>query len=390
MTVEHVLEHALEHHPLLRARQHEVEAARARLVTAGLLPNPQFVLDTESPVDEVGPTIMSTRVTFTVPTGRKRRLRQVAAEAGIQRTRYSLARETELVLAEAADAALEVLYLQELAEVQAELGELAAKAASLEKARFQGGALPYRLAIRAELDAATLELSRLDTQGRLALARIRLSRAVGLRPSHPVTVQGRLAVQPVPAVPLEALLVEAEASRPDLAESRATVLESQRELDLARAEARPDIVFGPRVHDVLSDTGDRVGARVAVDVPLFDRNQGVIAERAAQVRTGCALLDVTEISTLSDVAAAYAEIQAIQARLGYHEAHIRPMLAQTEATIRDASVEKVLDPGRAAELLERLAKMRLEELDLRYRHASLRTRLEILLGRPLDASPGGG
>ena len=117
MTVEQSLEYALGHHPLLQARQHEVEAARARLITAGLLPNPRFVLNTGSPLDREGPTDLLGRLEFTILTGGKRRLREAAAEAGIQRTRLALDRETEQVLAEAADAAVEVLYLQELAEV---------------------------------------------------------------------------------------------------------------------------------------------------------------------------------------------------------------------------------------------------------------------------------
>jgi hypothetical protein len=99
-------------------------------------------------------------------------------------------------------------------------------------------------------------------------------------------------------------------------------------------------------------------------------------------------VDVAELNTLGDVAAAYRELRAIQARLEYYQRHVAPVLEQTEATIRDASVEKVLDPGRTADLLQRLVKMRLEHLDLRYLHARLRTRLEILLGRPLEELQG--
>ena len=51
----------------------------------------------------------------------------------------ALALETELLLAEAADAAIEVIYLQELAVLQGELSQLAAKTAEVLEGQFQGG-----------------------------------------------------------------------------------------------------------------------------------------------------------------------------------------------------------------------------------------------------------
>jgi cobalt-zinc-cadmium efflux system outer membrane protein len=384
MTLEEVLQHTLDHHPLLHARLHEVEAARGRLVTAGLLPNPQLVMSTASPVEGNGSTILTTRVDFTVPTGGKRRWRMAAAGADVVRSQATLARETELVLAEAADAAIEVLYLQELAVLQGELSQLAARTAEVLGGRFQAGTTQYATAIKSRLDAGEIELARLATRGRLEQARVRLNRAAGLSPAPLVPMRGELPVKAIPPLRLERLLAEAERSRPELAESRAAVVESQQRYGQARAEAIPDLVLGPRVRDTLGATGDRVGARVAVDLPLFDRNQGRIAESAAMIGTRCAMLDATEINSLSDVAAAYLELQAAQTQLDYYRTHVQPVVEQTEAVIRAVAPENVLAPGQVSELLEQLARTRVEQLDLRYLHARLRTRLEVLLGRPLE------
>jgi cobalt-zinc-cadmium efflux system outer membrane protein len=384
MTLEDVLQQTLDCHPLLHARVHEVEAARGRLVTAGLLPNPQWVLDSQSPVDLDDATILTTRLTFTLPTGRKRRWGMAAAEAGVARSQAALARETEVLLAEAADAAIEVLYLQELAVLQGELSLLAAKTAEVVTGRFQSGTTPYLATIRSRLDAAEIELQRLTTQGDLEEARVRLNRTAGLPPAPLVHMRGALVVEPIPSIRLERLLAEAERSRPELAESRAALLESQRLHAQARAEARPDLVFGPRVRDDLGPVGDRVGARIAMDVPVFDRNQGRITERAAMVRTQGAILDLTQVNTLSDVAAAYVELQDAQTRLDFHSLHVQPIVEQTEAAIRSADADKVLAPDQISELLEQVVRMRVEELELRYLHTRLRTRLEILLGCPLE------
>ena len=101
-----------------------------------------------------------------LPTGGKRRWRMAAAEAGISRSQAALARETELLLAEAADAAIEVLYLQELAHLQDDLSQLAAKTAEVVGGQFQAGATPYVATIKSRLDAGEMELARLATCGR--------------------------------------------------------------------------------------------------------------------------------------------------------------------------------------------------------------------------------
>ena len=88
--LEQLLTYALEHHPLLKARQHEVEIAQARLITAGLLPNPQLVLDTETPTRTIDDTSLTTRLMFTIPLGNKRNLARRAAQAAIERGLHRL------------------------------------------------------------------------------------------------------------------------------------------------------------------------------------------------------------------------------------------------------------------------------------------------------------
>ena len=120
-TVEQALLYTLENHPRLRARTQEVEVARAALITAGLLPNPQLVVDAESPINESGAVELSGRLMFTIPTGGKRGYAAAAAKAGIAEAQAAIDSEAQILLTETAAAALEVLYLQELVKLQREL-----------------------------------------------------------------------------------------------------------------------------------------------------------------------------------------------------------------------------------------------------------------------------
>ena len=166
MTIDDVLQYALDHHPVLRKRQHEVEIAQAKLVTAGLLPNPQLTFDTETPTRNAGETQLSGRLMFTIPTGGKRRYGMQAARAGIQRAQMTVSVETEAVLVAASETALEVLYLQ-LVEVYDRLNDLAAQGAEIQKARFELQAIPYTDKMIAESNAVDIGTRRLDAVAKL-------------------------------------------------------------------------------------------------------------------------------------------------------------------------------------------------------------------------------
>jgi len=380
LQIDEVLQHALSRHPSLRAREHEVQIARAKLTTAGLLPNPQLVMDSESPVHESDPTDLTTRVTFTIPTGGKRRLGRAVACAGIRRAQLALGRETEAVLVEAADAAMEVLYLQELLALQGQLSELAAKEAEVQNARFKVMAGTFADKIEADFDAADIELERLEVAGQLKVARLRLARAMGLTSAELPQMAGAHVVVPIPDVPLDTILAAARTTRPELAEARAAVTESQREAALAYAQAKPDLEIGPRYQAALGEEGDQIGARLNLDLPLFNRNQGGISASHAQLRVNRAMLDVTELNSLNDVASAYLQLLSVRSRLQYYDQHVMPLIDRTEASVLRDLQQPGIDANQLSDLLQDFVKMRVSQLNLRYRYNQLLIRLELLLG----------
>lgn len=380
MTVEELFAFAAAHHPLLRARAHEISAAQGELVTAGLFPNPELVLDTDSPIEEDNSANMRLRVMFTIPTAGKRAKREAVAGAAIARARAALSRETETVLLLVAESANKVLYLQELAELESQLGALADQRAEIERSRFSAGSSTLANKTEAEVDAAQLRLRRHDTLARLAAARIRLSRAIGMNPPVELSVAGRLRYVPVDDVPLEFVLARARQVRPELAEAAAAVVESRRAHQLAKAEAFPDVSFGPRYGDTLADGNDEMGARLDFAIPVFDRNQGEIHRSAAETWVSSALFDDAEIRCLADVAEAHAELTALKASLDYYESEVLPLAAQTEKTLAEEEPSRAVAAVQISDMLRALIQMRLQHLELRYRYNCVRTRLGVLLG----------
>jgi cobalt-zinc-cadmium efflux system outer membrane protein len=383
MTLDEVFQYALATNPILRARQSEVEIACARLVTAGLVTNPAFTMDTESPIDTGGRTDMTTRLVFTIPTAGKIRRRQAVAQEGIRRSQIALARQSELVLVEAADAAHQVLYLQQLLELHRQREEITAQRAETVPARLGTGQLNFVNKVEAEIDAVSARTQRLETSKDLALARSRLALAIGLDPSLSITMRGTLDVDPAPLLPLERWVDLARTNNPRLADASAAVFESESQHVLAWAESVPDIQLGPRYQDSLGVKDDRIGARFQVDVPVFDRNQGVILQSAAQVRANREMMGVALLNSLHDVVVAHAELQSIQEAARYYKTEVEAMIRRNEQLVEDPAVRDVIRDDEALEIRQDLLALELTYLQLRYRYNQLRAQLEVLLGAPI-------
>lgn len=380
MTVEQIVNVAVREHPLLRQRQEEIRLAEADLVGAGLLPNPQLVMDTDTPTQEAGPTELSYRLTFTIPLGGRIGLAQQVADLGIRRAQLLASYETEIIVNEAVAAALEVLYWQELVVLQADqvalANELVAKALP--------PAVPESDQLSARVNAKSLELQRLDSVRELRAARMRLSKAIGFNPPRAIRVNGVLTDNPAPEVQLETLLAAVRENRPEIAEGHLSIAQGRRQMALAMAEAIPDLELGPRFQDDFRSPTDSMGARISTDVPLFDRNQGGLAESDATVRVNRATLGVTEMTTLSDVAEAFAQIAPLQSRLTYYRKELPELIQNAEAALRALSDVGKLDINKISSEQQRLIRLRIEHLKLKYQYNRLRALVELYAGRSLE------
>ena len=381
-TIEQALLYTLDNHPRLRARAEEVEVARADLIAAGLLPNPQLVVDTDAPINESGPVELSGRLVFTIPTGGKRGRAAAAARAGITKAQAAIGVEANALLTETADAVLEVLYLQELVQLERELATMAEDAAKLELARI-GTVAPASQGLASEINAAEIEFDALNNESLLDVARLRLSRAMGIVRPQEIQVAGSLDVHPFARPPLDTLLSEVLTVRPELAEAEAAIEKSRRDAVAAQAKAVPDIDLGPRYQSDLGEQRDKLGVRFGMDLPWFDRKQGDIYEASWQARVNEALRDDLRIQSLHDVAKAYQQLEPIETALAQYNQRILPLMRRTEALLRDPDLVRALDMVQLSDQLRKLDQVRLKELKLRYEHNRIRTTLELLLGRRL-------
>jgi len=370
--------------PLEVARA-ELETARAATVTAGTRPNPSLSLDPEVVPGATHPWILAWRLAFPLETAGKRSLRLAAAEEDVRLRTLALYQEAWRVRAEVAAAAAELveargaehLLVSEL-ELRTELRELLGRRVGAGR-DARGGRL-----VLAELEAKRVAAERETARTRTARAWSALAAALGVLPEalDGLALEADEHITELPVVP-DAVGARdlGLRSRLDLFAGLTEYARAETELRLAVAGQYPDLKLAPGTS---WDQGDhKYALGFELELPLFDRNQGPIAEaeaRRAAAGSRFLALQQAAMAAIEDARTAYAgllrESQAAEAVLA-------------TARFEEQRVTRALEAG-GADRLE-LLEARLASLEAQRRHherveAAVRARLalENELQRPLE------
>lgn len=291
LSLESAVDLALRTAPQLDARRESVDAAEALAISAGRLPDPQLILGVDNlPVS--GPDALSTtRDDMTMrkvglmqefPSARKRRLQQqrAQAEAGVadaelRQSRLEIARDVAVAWIRRATAEIS---LKDLMALEPEVA-LQADAARAAVAAGRGSTAD---ALAAETEVTQLANRILQMRSEIRKAALDLGRWIDIDPAQPLAAIPSMDQLPVPKAQL---LATAHDQGPMLPyESRMAA--ARTEVDLARAERRPDwsaeLVFAKRAPDL----SNMVMLQFRVGLPLFTRHRQdpVVSARHADLR----------------------------------------------------------------------------------------------------------
>lgn len=329
----------------------EIERARARLRQAGLHPNP--TIDVEQSTGRVtgstGESEVSVGIAVSIELGGKRRRRielaraeLEAAEAEVADRERRLTNEVRALYAEALAAIRELSTLEELNELD------------LQTTRFVQARVNEGETAPIELNQLRVEVERLRsrrtlTEGRLKSTLLKLKSLTGIGPSEILRLsedlQQSIAV-PSPAS-VDTAVEIALRSRPDLKFARLSEDVAQAGLQLARAQAVPNLTPFTKYSNnrsVIEDTP--VGALrdrdklltfgVSVELPIFNRNQGGKTEAAIAINQAQRRREFLEAVIRSEVQSAYARYEAAQAAVSSFEQGVLPRSTENIRTIRAA------------------------------------------------------
>lgn len=282
---------ALENNPTLPQALSEIDAARGRARQAGLLPNPT-VGYTGSEISR-GPIIRGGEhglfVEQRIPLGGKLGLsRQIfnreATEAealrDVQRQR---------ILTDVRMLYYGALAAERRVDVRRSLAALGAEAVAVSRQLFNTGAADRPDVLASEIEARQLQVALETAQNDRYRVWHRLGALVGDASLAPRPLDGSIDA-PLPELVRDAVVQQILSQSPQLNATRAAIERAQAALTRARREPVPDLVLrGSRQYnrELLESNGSPVGWESGVDVgftiPLFNRNQGAVAESRAEL-----------------------------------------------------------------------------------------------------------
>ena len=315
---------ALRANPELRAARDAIDAARGRLLQAGLWPNPELGLGGASDfafADE-GARELSVAVSQPLPiAGRLARARDVARIDVEIATAEARDFERTLV-AEVQRSVMAILALDRARAQRDRVIEAVRKLTRISARRFEAAQVSEADLNLLEIDVARLEQERRLVELERATELVRLNRLLHRLPGASVELAGDVeesAFLPPPTAELAAAALD---RRPDVVRLRLDAERARAEAKLARSEAWEDWVVEAsfdRTRGVIDDAGldlrDRdelLGLGVRVPFPLFDRNQGRVAETLAAERRAESRLAALQRAVLSEIESARRRVEELE------------------------------------------------------------------------------
>lgn len=342
LTLDQAVRQALTNNKDLRAAYFEVEKARGRLLQAGLWPNPEleFARKTDRAFNNDREGTFSAEFMQAFPLAGRLRLATNAARVDVASAMVEIRNRERLLIGDLQKAFIEVLAADQrtaFREAQVKSGQELVALAGQRLAAGQASPVEANTA-KIEIVRLQQEIALIEVERRTALNSLRLR--LGLLPTAPLTLEGslgqvaqQLANAPVPR--------DAAAVRPDVQVLVLTGDRARAEALLARAAAWENIRLGLALEreTQANETGgtDKMGffgVRVTVPLPLWNRNQGRVAEQLATASQAEAQVQALKLTIRSEIETAQERARLLKEVLGSYDQQVLPLLQQSVETLR--------------------------------------------------------
>ena len=376
---------AWQDHPDLALARAELETARAGILTARARPNPAFGFGaTRTEGSSPRPWTLTYGLTIPVELGGKRRLRIRQAELRVQAAQLGVADTAWNLRMQVRRALVDWRQAREAASLADESAALWTRLLALQDRRLALGeiAAPERAATAQS--AGQAQAARLAAQEALRRAEASLALASGVPAS---TLAPRLAAEPPPdlalAAPPAPPPTEALLHRLDIRQVLLDWDRNETTLDQELAQRVPDLQLGPGY--TFDQGAERWVLGFSVDLPVFDRRQGPIAEALARRKVIQARLRQAETRDLAGATLAEARLAAAREALGtqrqsLRDAEVRLAVARRSLALGGSSRGSLIAAELEVNQARRLA------LDAWAEAERARLAVEAAFQKPLDPS----
>jgi cobalt-zinc-cadmium efflux system outer membrane protein len=351
LTIDELVKQALAENPEVQAARAEVEAARGRLLQAGLRPNPMLDVGFQKSVTGPDNNVMA-GVTLPLDLNRRQAGRLGVAEQELALKEAQVAERERMLRAEVRLKVGELLAARRNLRITEELLAANRQALGLVGERVRRGGTPSLDENLMRVEVNRLDATREVLEGQVEVLRLQLGTLLGFEPDTPLSVRGELHVVPA-KLSREEGLRQALATRPDLLVARAEVEMAGAKVRKEEAEGRWDASvnvgylrqdFGYSLSGLtergelrpITDVFHYVGGGVTVTLPVRNRNQGNIAAALAESRARERRLDAANLMVRQDVAAAFTQQEAAERALATYTRGVWEVARQNLSVVRKA------------------------------------------------------
>ena len=335
LPLEDVPAYATRHNPQLKAAALRIDEARGRVLGAGRLQNPEldfaFSQNVRYPERsfEVGfmqrfPVTDRLRLEKRVT-----RAQLAAAEAEVQDARRKIANEARL-------AAIKYVAFDAQKALREEQITNSREQAEFVRKRVGTGEASAVDSTQVDLDAEQLSIEILQLETERATIVGELRSLLGVPPRESVRITGKLSAPGNIPGTASGLL-----KRPDLEAARHTATAARESISLARARAWEDVGAGmtataERTEDAPDGFSNDyfLGFRVSVPLPVWNKNQGGIAEAQATAARLETEVTALSFSIRAEAEAARGEMRALAKLISDMDSSLLPKVATLEDQLR--------------------------------------------------------
>ena len=305
---------AWQRHPELEQAKAELAAAKAGITTAKALPNPSFGFSATKATGVPQPWTLTYGLTFPIELGGKRRLRVHQAELGVQLAELQVADTAWKLRSGIRAALLDWQQAREASLAADHQAELRKDLLALQDRRLALGEIGSPEHAASALEAQRAEAARLVAHMDLHRAAAALAQAASLSLDQ---LQTRLDAEPPPALGLPPQAppqdMQALIHRLDVRRVLLNWDQNETTLDQELAKRVPNLQLGPGYS--LDQGVKKWTLGFTVELPIFDRRQGPIAEAVARRGVIEAQLRQVETRALSEADVADQLLVSARARL---------------------------------------------------------------------------
>lgn len=376
---------ALTLNPGLRAKRLEIGEAQAQLITAGLWPNPEVGFSWQAGVGGAGGFKLGGDMLFELLRVGERTIRKRSSEAKVTQVRQDIVAEEYRVVAEVRGQRLTILGAEQGTELLRQEVAIRRRAAGLVRQRRQIGEGTDLEVSASELELAESQRDLRKAEAELHRERQGLNRLMGLPPEYSVRLEdsGRpLRITLIGELSGEELDRRMIAGRPELQAKEAEYQRAERDLELAVLGQYPRVRVGPSFERDL-DGSKSLGVGLSLELPLFNRNQGEIAERTAQ-RDRLRGEYVALLHRLrADAAGALAALRRAQLEVQTQEQDVLPLVKRNQDLFEGAFKAREVGILDWIVVQQRAFRAKREHLESLVGYGKVLIELEAALGRPL-------